>query len=365
MPRVLVIDDSVSVRKVVERALAGREVEVVCAASGGEALDRLESDVPDMIVCDVVMPDRDGYEICDFVKNHPRLATTPVILMSGIVNDEVRQRAARARSEGVLSKPFAAEDLLRRLESILGPLGPKAPAPPDTPDAAPSVAASPVATPVIATPTLMPVSALTVEPMTTPTAPPAAMPEPERDERVMAGPDPGVVPALEPVRAHDGEPTIAAHLAALGALAAERRVEPEWVRAPTPPATAASPATAAPAPADAAGSFLAQFAAMDGVQWAVLADREGFVVEATTHAGVDADVAAALSACLAESSSGLGRELGRGALHGLILEYENGMVVVYGVGSAGLLAVGLGESAVLGKVRYVAKKTLPELARAF
>jgi hypothetical protein len=104
---------------------------------------------------------------------------------------------------------------------------------------------------------------------------------------------------------------------------------------------------------------------MDGVQWAVLADREGFVVEATTHAGVDADVAAALSACLAESSSGLGRELGRGALHGLILEYENGMVVVYGVGSAGLLAVGLGESAVLGKVRYVAKKTLPELARAF
>jgi hypothetical protein len=178
----------------------------------------------------------------------------------------------------------------------------------------------------------------------------------------MAAPDPGVVPALEPVRAHDGEPTIAAHLAALGALAAERRVEPEWVRAPTPPATAESRASA---PADAAGSFLAQFAAMDGVQWAVLADREGFVVEATTHAGVDADVAAALSACLAESSSGLGRELGRGALHGLILEYENGMVVVYGVGSAGLLAVGLGESAVLGKVRYVAKKTLPELARAF
>jgi CheY-like chemotaxis protein/predicted regulator of Ras-like GTPase activity (Roadblock/LC7/MglB family) len=365
MPRVLVIDDSVSVRKVVERALAGREVEVVCAASGGEALERLESDAPDMIVCDVVMPDRDGYEICDFVKNHPRLATTPVILMSGIVNDEVRQRAARARSEGVLSKPFAAEDLLRRLESILGPLEPKAPAPPDAPAAAPSVAPSPVATPAIATPTLMPVSALTVEPMAVP--PPAVTPEPEPErERVMApAPDPGVPPALEPVRAHDGEPTIAAHLEALGALAAERRVEPEPVPTPTAPATAEFPATGVPAPADGAGSFLAQFAAMDGVQWAVLADREGFVVEATTHAGVDADVAAALSACLAESSSGLGRELGRGALHGLILEYENGMVVVYGVGSAGLLAVGLGESAVLGKVRYVAKKTLPELARAF
>ena len=100
MPKVLVIDDSVSVRKVVERALSGRQVDVVCAASGIEALECMERDAPDVIVCDVVMPDRDGYEICEFVKNHPRLGDIPVLLMSGIVNDEVRQRAARARSEG-------------------------------------------------------------------------------------------------------------------------------------------------------------------------------------------------------------------------------------------------------------------------
>jgi len=108
---------------------------------------------------------------------------------------------------------------------------------------------------------------------------------------------------------------------------------------------------------------LAQFLAMDGVQWAVLADREGFVVEATANAGVDADVAAALSACLAESSDGLGRELGRGALQGVILEYEKGMVVLYGVAASGLLAVGISEPSVLGKVRYYARRALPELAR--
>jgi len=127
MPKVLVIDDSVSVRKVVERALSGRQVDVVCAASGIEALECMERDAPDVIVCDVVMPDRDGYEICEFVKNHPRLGDIPVLLMSGIVNDEVRQRAARARSEGVLAKPFAAEDLLKRLDGLLGPLAPRAP----------------------------------------------------------------------------------------------------------------------------------------------------------------------------------------------------------------------------------------------
>jgi uncharacterized protein len=118
------------------------------------------------------------------------------------------------------------------------------------------------------------------------------------------------------------------------------------------------------APTDAAARILAQFTAMDGVQWAVLSDREGFVVEATTNAGIDADVAAALSACLAESSDGVGKELGRGTLHSIILEYEKGIVVVYGAGAGGLLAVGLTESAVLGKVRYFARKALPELIRS-
>jgi CheY-like chemotaxis protein len=264
MSKVLVVDDSLSVRKVVERALAGRQIEVVCAASGSEALERLERDAPDVVVCDVVMPDRDGYEICEFIKRHPRLSHTPVLLMSGIVNDEVRERAARAQSAGILAKPFAADDLVRRLDGLLA----EAPA---------------------------------------------------------------------PVRAPARRESVAA-------------VEP----------SAASDATPVP---EGAAAVLAQFLAMDGVQWAVLADREGFVVEATANAGVDADVAAALSACLAESSEGLGRELGRGPLQGVILEYEKGMVVVYVVAASGLLAVGIGEPSALGKVRYYARRALPELAR--
>ena len=262
MSKVLVVDDSLSVRKVVERALAGRQIEVVCAASGSEALERLERDAPDIVVCDVVMPDRDGYEICEFIKRHPRLAHTPVLLMSGIVNDEVRERAARAQSAGILAKPFAADDLMRHLDSLL------AQAPP-----------------------------------------------------------------------------------------------PATIRESPPPAPAPVTQETAMPVAESAGAVLAQFVAMDGVQWAVLADREGFVVESTANAGVDADVAAALSACLAESSDGLGRELGRGALQGAILEFEKGMVVIYGVANVGLLAVGIGEPSVLGKVRYYARRALPELAR--
>jgi len=273
MPKVLVVDDSLSVRKVVERALLGRQMEVVCAATGSEAIERFERDEPDIVVCDVLMPDKDGYEICEFVKRHPRLGATPVLLMSGIVNDEVRERAARVKSADVLSKPFAAEDLLRRLDALLAKVAPPAPLPP---------------TPV--------------------------------------------------------------------ALNSNGNVE-------------ALPATLTPAPPPAFGptgsaGLLKQFAAIDGVQWAVLADREGFLLDAAGEGVVDAEVAGALSACLTESSEGLGRELGRGALHGMILEYAQGMVVLYSVGASALLAIALSEPSALGKVRYFAKKSIPELLQA-
>jgi predicted regulator of Ras-like GTPase activity (Roadblock/LC7/MglB family) len=95
--------------------------------------------------------------------------------------------------------------------------------------------------------------------------------------------------------------------------------------------------------------ILDAFVAIDGVQWAVLADREGFLLESTAEAGVDAEAAGALAACLAESSDGLGRELGRGPLNGLILEYDKGLVVLVSVGSAAILAVGFSEPSALGK----------------
>jgi CheY-like chemotaxis protein/predicted regulator of Ras-like GTPase activity (Roadblock/LC7/MglB family) len=344
MPKVLVIDDSVSVRKVVERALAGKQVDVTCAASGTDALECMERDAPDVIICDVVMPDRDGYEICEFVKKHPRLGEIPVLLMSGIVNDEVKQRAARARSEGVLAKPFAAEDLLKRLDTMIGPLAPRV---------AETATAAPPAPAGDAIPTLMPVSTLTVaaiEPLKPTSAKPTAAPTP-----VFASPAAAAVAPPSPVVT----PSVVAP-----ASSAPIDVAPPEPARRVLESVAAAPASPVSPPSDAAVAILAQFTAMDGVQWAVLSDREGFVVEATTNAGVDADVAAALSACLTESSDGLGKELGRGALQSIMLEYEKGMVIVYSAGSGGLLAVGLSEPAVLGKVRYFAKKALPELTRA-
>ena len=318
MAKVLVVDDSLSVRKVVERALIGRQIEVVCAATGTEALERIEHEAPDVVVCDVVMPDRDGYEICEFVKRHPRLGRIPVLLMSGIVNDDVRERAARVQSADVLSKPFAAEDLLRKLDILL--------ASGHTPAPEPGPAAAPLSRPnghAVSPPPVV----------TAPVTPPAIEP-------ITASTEPSESTVIAPTPARRNEP----------APATRATAEPA-ARVESPSAT----------PSAGTGAVLGQLAAIDGVQWAVLADREGFLLDASADGAVDPEIAGALGACLAESSDGLGRELGRGALQGLILEYEQGMVVVYNVGSAAFLAIGVAEPAVLGKVRYYARKTLPGL----
>ena len=287
MPKVLVVDDSLSVRKVVQRALESKRIEVLSAASGSEALEQIARETPDLIVCDVIMPDMDGYQICDFVKKHPTLGHTPVLLISGIVNATVLERAAKVRSDDVMRKPFAADELLHRIESLLLAAG------------RPAAAAAPVPAP---------------------TASPAA-PAPERRAPQPERPAP-VVP--EPV-------------------------------AVVPPA---------PAPGPDLKTLLAGVAELPGVSLTALIDREGALMEAAGGLLPEAELAGALAACLVESTDGVGRALTQGRLQSLILEYDAGVVLLNAVGTGAMLAVVLGDPAVLGKVRYHVKKALPDLVRA-
>jgi len=156
MPKVLVVDDSLSVRKVVEKALTGRGVEVLSAATGTEAMERIEQERPDIVVCDVILPDKDGYKVCEFVRAHPAVARIPVLLISGVVNSTVLARAAEVQSNDVMFKPFAAEELVRKIEGLLGsrvitaaPASPAPPAPrasvapPPVPERAPTPSTAP------------------------------------------------------------------------------------------------------------------------------------------------------------------------------------------------------------------------------
>ena len=119
MPKVLIADDSIAVRKVAERLLTEAGMGVTLAANGEEALAYLAKETPDLVVSDVIMPDKSGYEVCAFVRTRRALANTPVLLISGIVNDEVTKQAESCHADGVLKKPFQGTSLKDRVLELL------------------------------------------------------------------------------------------------------------------------------------------------------------------------------------------------------------------------------------------------------
>jgi DNA-binding response OmpR family regulator len=119
MPKVLVADDSIAVRKVAERLLIEAGFGVALAANAEEALAYLAKETPDLIVSDVIMPDKSGYEVCAFVRAQKALINTPVLLISGIVNDEVTKQAESCHAAGVLKKPFQGTSLKDRVLELL------------------------------------------------------------------------------------------------------------------------------------------------------------------------------------------------------------------------------------------------------
>jgi len=166
MPKVLVVDDSIAVRKVAERLLTEAGMSVTLAANGEEAIACLAKDRLDMVVSDVIMPDKSGYEVCACVRGNASIATIPVLLISGIVNDEVTKQAESCRANGVLKKPFQGTSLKDKVMELLAKRQTSAAPPPDFKPAAAPVQ-PPLSTPIIG---LRPAPASTPAPVLAPIA---------------------------------------------------------------------------------------------------------------------------------------------------------------------------------------------------
>jgi len=129
--KILVADDNSNIQKMVGLALKDQGIDVV-AVGNGEAAVRKISDVhPDLVLADVFMPVRNGYEVCRYVKQDSRLSHIPVILLVGAFDPLDEQEAQRVGADGVLKKPFVPPDpLISMVKSALTragvPLGPTA-----------------------------------------------------------------------------------------------------------------------------------------------------------------------------------------------------------------------------------------------
>ena len=119
VPTIYFIDDSATMREVIKIAFRRENMDVLASHDAVAALAEIEQKRPDVVITDVIMPEKDGYEVCQFIKNHPELAKTPVILMSGVVNRAVAERAFSVKADELLRKPFQPQDLIARVRNLL------------------------------------------------------------------------------------------------------------------------------------------------------------------------------------------------------------------------------------------------------
>ena len=127
MSRILLADDSPHAQRMGELILREEGYEVVTVTDGASVLVRLRDFDPDLILVDVAMPNKSGYEICEFVKSSLQHLRTRVVLLTGALETVDENEARRVRVDGVLKKPFEASAMLQTVKSLLD----AAPVPPD------------------------------------------------------------------------------------------------------------------------------------------------------------------------------------------------------------------------------------------
>src|SRR5712691_819960 len=138
----LLADDSVTIQRVIELTFADEDVTVIAVSDGDQAIERLESAPPDIVLADIGMPGKNGYEVAQYIRRSSRLAHIPVVLLTGAFEPVDQARAAEAGCDGVLAKPFEPQLVIGRVKDLLakgrppaGSVDPHSAAPPAAPDA--------------------------------------------------------------------------------------------------------------------------------------------------------------------------------------------------------------------------------------
>ena len=150
--KILLADDSITIQKVIGITFANEDYELTVVDNGADAVAKAAEIRPDLVLADVIMPEKDGYEVCKEIKANPALAGVPVILLTGTFEPFDEAKSKEAGADDFITKPFESQTLIDKVKEQLAKVS-AAPAtaptpPPLAPEAAaPAVETSPVAAP--------------------------------------------------------------------------------------------------------------------------------------------------------------------------------------------------------------------------
>jgi len=117
--KLFLADDSVTIQRVVELTFSGEDVQVVTVGDGEQAIARIPLEHPDIVLADIGMPKRSGYDVAAFVKGRPDLSHIPVLLLAGAFEPVDEARAQQVKSDGVLVKPFEPQQVISRVRELI------------------------------------------------------------------------------------------------------------------------------------------------------------------------------------------------------------------------------------------------------
>jgi DNA-binding response OmpR family regulator len=118
-PKILIVDDEPNIIMSLEYLLRRKNYEVFIARNGSEALESIQKDLPQLILLDIMMPDVDGYQICEFVKTTPEYKEMKVIFLSAKSKKSDIEKGLALGADLYLLKPFSNKDLLQNINNVL------------------------------------------------------------------------------------------------------------------------------------------------------------------------------------------------------------------------------------------------------
>jgi DNA-binding response OmpR family regulator len=119
LKKILIVDDDAFIRRPLEFILRKEGYDARTAVNGADCLEKVETEAPDLIFLDVMMPGQDGFTVCGTLKRDDRFSHIPVILLSARGQENDRERGLSLGAADFMTKPYSPQELLRRVREIL------------------------------------------------------------------------------------------------------------------------------------------------------------------------------------------------------------------------------------------------------
>ena len=125
MSKILIVDDDPDLVEAVTMILESKDYDVIAAYGGIEGLEKAKTEEPDLIVLDVMMPDKDGYAVCKELKGDPKYREIPILLLTAVVSKisttrYTQQMGLETEADDYIDKPVEPAELVKRIEVLLG-----------------------------------------------------------------------------------------------------------------------------------------------------------------------------------------------------------------------------------------------------